>query len=435
MSAKLLFLQLTILLATAFSLPPSSDPDSILVIGENEQTQTSHSRFIQSIASYGKQITYKPAQASDFNLFTDGEYTYDAIILLCPTANLKKTLPLHTLLRFIDSGHSLYVTASSSYSSYISSVVESIGVDLEDRSKQMTDHQNIFTSLDTGDHTYIRAGGRTESSYLFGDAIKSPASEIIFSGPGATLFKDNELVDSVIWGSGSSYATDGKTLLRVPRASGTSAVLAATLSTRTGSRATYWGSFDTLSDKVFEIADNVHEQAMTALLAWTLGMRGVLKANNLRYESVDDSGDVRNEFRVKDHIDVAVDIQVWDGFKKHWLPFDIDDMQIEFVMLNPWVRTRLNYTGNDQGTYSTSFVVPDQIGVYKFSIQYFRAGLTPLSLEKVVPIRPYLHNEYERFIPMASPYYAASFSMLIGVFVMGIVLLFAEENPKQEKKD
>lgn len=435
MSTKLLLLQLAIFLATALSLSSSSDGNSILVVGDTEQTQTSHSRFIQSIESYGKHVTFQSAQSSDFNLFTDGQYTYNAIILLCPTANLKKTLPLHTLLRFIDSGHSLYVTASSSYSSYISSVIESIGVDLEDRSKQITDHQNIFTPLDTGDHTYIRAGGRTESSYLFGDAINSAASEIVFSGPGATLFKDNELVDSVIWGSGSSYATDGKNLLSVPRASGISAVLAASLSTRTGSRATYWGSFDALSNKVFETAGNVHEQAMTNLLAWTLGMRGVLKTSNLRYESVDDSGDVRNEFRVKDRIDVSIDVQVWDGFKKQWLPFQVDDIQIEFVMLNPWVRTRLNYTGNEKGTYSTSFVVPDQIGIYKFNIQYFRPGLTPLNVEKVVPIRPYLHNEYERFIPMASPYYAASFSMLIGVFIMGIVLLFAEENPKQEKKD
>lgn len=34
-----------------------------------------------------------------------------------------------------------------------------------------------------------------------------------------------------------------------------------------------------------------------------------------------------------------------------------------------------------------------------------------------IPVRPFRHNEYERFIPAAYPYYGASFSMVSPLFL------------------
>ncbi|KAK5837160.1 hypothetical protein PVK06_012970 [Gossypium arboreum] len=39
------------------------------------------------------------------------------------------------------------------------------------------------------------------------------------------------------------------------------------------------------------------------------------------------------------------------------------------------------------------------------------------------PVRPYRHNEYERFIPAAYPYYGAAFSMMAGFFIFSFVHL------------
>jgi oligosaccharyltransferase complex subunit beta len=120
-----------------------------------------------------------------------------------------------------------------------------------------------------------------------------------------------------------------------------------------------------------------------------------------------------------------VDIQAWNGAEARWGSFSANDIQLEFVMLNPWVRTRLTQVGNgDNSTYKATVPVPDQIGIYKFLISYHRPGVSGLEVSQVVPVRPYLHNEYPRFIPMAYPYYAAAFAMLLSVFLLGIVLLF-----------
>uniref|UniRef100_A0A2P2K1M0 Dolichyl-diphosphooligosaccharideprotein glycosyltransferase 48 kDa subunit n=1 Tax=Rhizophora mucronata TaxID=61149 RepID=A0A2P2K1M0_RHIMU len=41
-----------------------------------------------------------------------------------------------------------------------------------------------------------------------------------------------------------------------------------------------------------------------------------------------------------------------------------------------------------------------------------------------IPVRPYRHNEYERFIPAAYPYYGAAFSTMAGFFIFTVVHLY-----------
>lgn len=418
-------------LALAFSKDAPNKATSVLIIGESENTVSTHSRFISFLASTRRKATFKSATTQHIPIITNGEYLYNAIILLCPSANLDKQIPLAHLLRFIEDGHDLFLAVGQPYSRYMGKVAQAIGVDLDSSSHVLTDHQQVFTELDLGDHSFIKAGGKTASQYLFGDAASNDASSIVFRGPGASLFKDNELVDCVIWGSGSSYSQKGA-LTKVPRASGTSSVMAAALSTRTGGRATYWGSAEALTDSVFKTAGKDHEAAMSGLLSWTLGERGVVRAGALRHRRIED-GDDRTEYRVKDEIEVEIELGVWDGASEEWKAFVADDIQIEFVMMDPWMRTRLMYKGGANGTYGATVAVPDQIGVYKLNVQYFRPGVSPLSIVEVVPVRPFLHNEYERFIQMATPYYVASFSMLVGVFLMGCVLLFSRDEEEEKK--
>ncbi|KAL1152804.1 hypothetical protein V6Z11_A09G134200 [Gossypium hirsutum] len=47
------------------------------------------------------------------------------------------------------------------------------------------------------------------------------------------------------------------------------------------------------------------------------------------------------------------------------------------------------------------------ISVFQFKVEYQKLGYTSLSLSKQIPVRPYRHNEYERFIPTADPYYGS----------------------------
>jgi oligosaccharyltransferase complex subunit beta len=42
-----------------------------------------------------------------------------------------------------------------------------------------------------------------------------------------------------------------------------------------------------------------------------------------------------------------------------------------------------------------------------------------------VSIRPFHHDEYERFIFSAYPYYTSTFSMMAGFFIFGLFFMYS----------
>lgn len=117
-----------------------------------------------------------------------------------------------------------------------------------------------------------------------------------------------------------------------------------------------------------------------------------------------------------------------------WKPFVADDIQLEFVRIDPFVRTTLK--GQPGGVYEAKFKIPDVYGVYKFIVDYDRIGYTHLYSSTQVSVRPLQHTQYERFIPSAYPYYVSAFSMMAGLFLFSFVFLhFKEEAVKPEGKN
>ena len=58
-----------------------------------------------------------------------------------------------------------------------------------------------------------------------------------------------------------------------------------------------------------------------------------------------------------------------------WIPYESEDIQLEFVRLDPYWRVKLNHAKGSK-TYSANFRTPDQNGVNKFKIDYSRYGLS-----------------------------------------------------------
>lgn len=58
-----------------------------------------------------------------------------------------------------------------------------------------------------------------------------------------------------------------------------------------------------------------------------------------------------------------------------WEPYSgIEDLQLEFTMLDPHVRTALPPVAGEPGKYATMFRAPDRHGVFKFVINHKRHG-------------------------------------------------------------
>lgn len=114
-----------------------------------------------------------------------------------------------------------------------------------------------------------------------------------------------------------------------------------------------------------------------------------------------------------------------------WVPFQNNDVQLEFIRLDPFVRTTLV---NKNGNFEAQYQLPDVYGIFKFEVDYNRVGYTHLFSSTQVSVRPLQHTEYDRFIPAAFPYYASAFSMMLGVFLFSFIQLYHNDAPSVEQK-
>ena len=113
-------------------------------------------------------------------------------------------------------------------------------------------------------------------------------------------------------------------------------------------------------------------------------------------------------------------MDVMEYKEDRWIPYQAKDVQLEIIMLDPYVRTTLK---QEQQTLKTTVRLPDVYGVFTLKVNYKRAGLTYLTAEDQVSIRPFRHNEYPRFLTAAYPYYASTFSMIAGFIVFSAIWL------------
>jgi oligosaccharyltransferase complex subunit beta len=79
-----------------------------------------------------------------------------------------------------------------------------------------------------------------------------------------------------------------------------------------------------------------------------------------------------------------------------------------------------------QGIFSAAFKVPDVYGIFKFVVNHYRIGYSYIDISEQVSVRPFKHNQFERFIVAAYPYYSSVFSMMAGFFVFGVLFLHAK---------
>ncbi|KAI9915184.1 hypothetical protein PsorP6_007125 [Peronosclerospora sorghi] len=124
------------------------------------------------------------------------------------------------------------------------------------------------------------------------------------------------------------------------------------------------------------------------------------------------------ENRVKDNLTrwTCTSSKTEYGYLKRLMTFSCN------LSCYPYVRTTLSH--DDQGHSSVTFQAPDLCGIFLFRVLYRRLGLSTIFTTTQVSLRPFKHDDYERFIPAAYPYYASAFPMMVGVFLFSVYFLF-----------
>ncbi|XAR59522.1 Dolichyl-diphosphooligosaccharide--protein glycotransferase [Bertholletia excelsa] len=403
------------------SFSPDSPTDRrILVLLDDLAIKSSHSLFFNSLQSRGFEFDFRLAGDPKVGLQRYGQYLYDGLIIFSPTTErFGGSVDGAAILDFVDSGRDLILAADTSASDLIREIATECGVDFdEDPAAMVIDHTSYAVSDTEGDHTLIASDDLIQSDVLLGS--KKIEAPVLFRGIGHTSNPANSLVLKVLSASSSAYSANPKTKLSTPPTlTGSAISLVSVVQARNNARIMITGSLSMFSNRFFRSGvqkagssmkhtKSGNEQFLTELSKWVFHERGHLKAVNVRHHKVGET-DEPLMYRINDDLEYSVEIYEWSG--KSWEPYVANDVQVQFYMMSPYVLKTLST--DKKGLYYTAFKVPDVYGVFQFKVEYQQLGHTSLSLAKQIPVRPFRHNEYERFIPAAFPYYGASFSMLM----------------------
>lgn len=108
-----------------------------------------------------------------------------------------------------------------------------------------------------------------------------------------------------------------------------------------------------------------------------------------------------------------------------FVPFKSDDVQLEFIRLDPYHRLFLKQQGSSS-TYRANLVVPDTLGIYKMRISHRRYGYSLIEAETLVSCIQFRHDEYPRFLNIAFPYYTNVFLMMGAGFLFTVFFLYSD---------
>lgn len=396
----------------AFDVPGKN---TLVLLDDLQQIET-YSNFFGSLQNRGYTLDYHRADDPNIALSNYGEFQYDSLIILAPKSEeFGGSATVANILEFVDEGHDVLIAADSDASFQVREIASACGIELDDEGAYVIDHLNFHKSDFNGQHTLIEANNFADIDIITGANPKP----VLYRGVGLALNSENSRVFAVLSGSGSAYSANPREATQTFHAAGTATTLVASLQARNSARVTVSGSMELFSNEFFSFAEFGNEAFVDHLTKWTLHERGLIRATPLKHAR---EGETQSHsvYTVEETLVVSVDIQEWTG--EEWIAFKGNDVQIEFVMLDPYIRRTLSHDNNSH--FSTTFKIPDVYGIYTLGLEYHKLGYTSFESKELLTVRPLRHDQFERFITSAFPYYASAFSMLGSVVLFSALFLF-----------
>jgi oligosaccharyltransferase complex subunit beta len=314
------------------------------------------------------------------------------------------------LLHYFDEGHgSLTIFGDTDVSSVYRKLANYFGLEFYE--------QGVRVYHAKGDPV-IKTRVTTEHRII----ASQPRAPLTMSGIGFQIRKDHKLATPILNATDTSFLQhELKGGEVIDTISGRNIVLGAVFQGMNNARMSIFGGVDLCSNAY----QSSNEIFCREVLDWTINKKGVLRTSQItHFETArpQAKGYLEAEYSVNDTIHYSIDIEEWDG--QAWRPFTSPGVYLEFVMLDPYVRRFLE---SKAGTYSLTFTAPDKYGVFQFKTYFLQPGYSWVNTATLVPVRPLRHNEYERFLTAAFPYYSSVLSVLVGFVVFSFFFLFHKD--------
>ncbi|KAI2931751.1 hypothetical protein CBS147320_2432 [Aspergillus niger] len=437
----------------------SSSGNRLLVVLEDGSEKDLYSTFWSDLEARGYDLVFESPKSDKLSLFDLGERAYDHLLLLHPRSKgFGPSLSPKNIVDFMnkDGNVLLALSGKSTTPSAVSSLLLELDLHLAtDRSSVVVDHFNYDT---------LSAAEKHDVLLLQRPGPLRPDTKAFFDGEGVLALPraaphtlgDHALIAPILRAPATAYSYNPKEDLSAGEdvwATGSQLALVSAMQTRASSRFTLLGSVESLQDKWFSATvkapgngketGTANQEFAKQLTAWTFKETGVLKVGKIEHHLAKD--DLTAEdlnpsiYRIKNETVFSIEISEYSHDR--YIPFEVpanDALQLEFTMLSPFHRLKLEPTARTENStiYSTQFTVPDQHGIFSFRVNYKRPFLTNIEEKHEVTVRHFAHNEYPRSWKISGGWVwiAGLWSVIGGFLAFVFVWLYSEPASAKVKK-
>ncbi|CEQ41782.1 SPOSA6832_03546, partial [Sporobolomyces salmonicolor] len=394
---------------------------SVLAVVESPSSTPAFSSFWQSVEDRGYELRVRSYEDAASELRQQGN-TLDHLIVFA--SSVKKLSP-QSLYRLVETGTNLLVALPPSASESWRDFGREFEVDTDDRGSQIIDHFSYDVAFDDGSHSTIVIP-LAAAPDPFVSAATRAGPPILYRGAAHAIGR-LPLLTPILHALSTSYSSDPDSAVEDVRLAGTAACLVTAFQARNNARVTFVGSTDIFTDTLINAPVELPGSAASLLAThspthsvqssypqsgnlafledltrWTFHETGVIHATAVEHRS---AGEAINpsSYRVGDELSYAIDIASSGTYPA-------DDFQLEAAE-----------TSGQTARYEANFTIPDRHGVFTMRVDHRRPGWTNVEARTVVSVTPPRHDEYDRFIQGALPYYGGALSVS-AAFVMFVVL-------------
>ncbi|EMR08016.1 hypothetical protein PNEG_03458 [Pneumocystis murina B123] len=441
-----IFFGLILVFGIKLILGKSFTGDKLLIVHNSDISYNDFSLFFDSFKIRGYNLTFKDPEIDSISLFKYEKRIYDHLILfLTKEKNIKIEyyLPNSKIYEFIDQGGNILIATLSTAPKNIRNFTSELGIYLAEQDTLVVDHFS-YDKSDSQKHSLLLIDNFKKNNYVLSDeVIKGPP--ILYRGISHFLGNGQLIVPILTTGrTAYSYNTkDESNFVKKPWVAGSQTYLITGFQARNNARIIVTGSIEMFSNNFFNsyFKKNLkfgNQKFAEDITEWLFQEKSVLKVvsikHNLAHKTLDTNPP--NIYKVKDNVTFEITLsQYKNGL---WIPFVVSDIQLELIMLDPYIRTVLKETSRipNSSIYSTTFSLPDHYGVFHFKVNYKRPGLSYIEERSTVTIRHYRHDEFPRYLFVAFPYYVGATTTIFSFLFFCFIWLFdISLNKKVMKKN
>ncbi|VEU21125.1 DEKNAAC102085 [Brettanomyces naardenensis] len=426
--------------ASAASFSPYSLTNKTLILYDDsieENFASSYSTFLELVQLNGLDYDLKAVSPSlDVQLFDklDARLFDNVIIFPAKTRELARSISVTTLEKFSEKGGNLLiVSGNKGTQTDVAAFLNQLGIFPSPKNYKFIDYHSQGSS----DQSLVDL---VEKPVFLNDKVVPDSiklDQISYKDGSVAILGNNEYLIPILKASDTSFTYDTDRGLISSEStwhSGSQGFLISGYQARNNARTLWIGSESVLDN------EGINQDLADSLLKWTFQINGVIRSDFFTHFKADQEGKKvqdQGEYKIKDFCKFEIGISEWNGHS--WEPYNSSDVQLEFIMLDPYYRLTLPFEEvRDSAVYGTVFEIPDQHGMFTFKVDYKRSGLSFVEESTVVPVRHLANDEYPRSWEITNSWvYMASIGAVIVAWLL-FVLFYIVSGEKvvvsEEKK-